>query len=163
MTARTADDLDTLKAHIRKHSTMLDELRTELQAAIEHDVPMIGRTPRAALLIAGLVENYYTCSETIFVRISRFFENNIPAEHWHKELLSRMSLEYSGIRPKVICNQTEIHLSELMRFRHFRRYYFGTAYDWTRIDELAARLGILHPALMQEFSDFLSWLESIEY
>ena len=99
MTARTADDLDTLKAHIRKHLSMLTELQIELQAAIEHDVPMIGRTPRAALLVAGLLESCYTCSETIFVRISRFFENNIPAEHWHKELLSRMSLEYPEIRP----------------------------------------------------------------
>ena len=123
---------------------------------------MIGRTPRAALLVAGLLESYYTCGETIFVRVSRFFENNIPAEHWHKELLSRMSLEYPGIRPTVISNQTEIHLSELMRFRHFRRYYFGTAYDWKRIDELVARLDTLHPALMKELSDFLSWLESIE-
>ena len=162
MTARTADDLDTLKSHIRKHLTMLEELQTEMRAAIEHDVPLIGRTPRAALLVAGLLENYYTCSETIFVRISRFFENNIPAEHWHKELLSRMSLEYAGIRPEVISNQTEIHLSELMRFRHFRRYYFGTAYDWTRLDELAARLEKLHPALLRELFDFLSWLESIE-
>ena len=162
MIAKTADDLDTLKAHIRKHLTMLEELRIEMRAAIEHDIPMIGRTPRAALLVAGLLENYYTCSETIFVRISRFFENNIPAEHWHKELLSRMSLEYSGIRPKVISNQTEIHLSELMRFRHFRRYYFGTAYDWARIDELVARLNIVHPVLILEIADFIYWLNSLE-
>ncbi|MFH2113027.1 MAG: hypothetical protein ABIJ86_00805 [Spirochaetota bacterium] len=35
MTTRTADDLDTLKAHIRKHLTMLEELQTEMRAAID--------------------------------------------------------------------------------------------------------------------------------
>jgi hypothetical protein len=85
----------------------------------------------------------------------------IPADHWHKELLSRMSLEYPGIRPKVIGTQTEISLSELMRFRHFRRYYFGTAYDWPRIDELVVRLDTIHPVLMDEVSAFLGWLESL--
>jgi len=35
------------------------------------------------LAAAGLLENYYTCAETIFVRISQFFENSLSKERWH--------------------------------------------------------------------------------
>jgi hypothetical protein len=162
MTDRTADDIDTLKAHIRKHLAMLAELHQELQAALSRDVPLIGRTARSAMLVAGLLENYYTCSETIFVRISRFFENNIQPERWHKELLSRMTLEYPDIRPRIISDRTEYNLAELMRFRHFKRYYFGTAYDWTRIDELVIRLETVHTDLVSELGAFLVWLDQMD-
>ena len=45
-------------------------------------------------------------------------------------------LEIVPIRPRVISQPVKEDLAELMRFRHFRRYYFGTAYDWERLDAL---------------------------
>lgn len=52
-------------------------------------------------------------------------------------------------------------LLELMRFRHFKRYYFGTAYDWERIDSLLRRIARLAdqlPGELQAFRAFLSQL-----
>ena len=43
----------------------------------------LGRTPISALIVAGLLENYYTCLETIFLRISQSFENNLNSARWH--------------------------------------------------------------------------------
>jgi hypothetical protein len=36
----------------------------------------------------------YTAMENYFLRISKVFENNLPRESWHKELLERMQRVY---------------------------------------------------------------------
>ena len=41
------------------------------------------------LIAAGLFENYYTCTETIFLRIAQFFENNLDKNRWHSHLLEK--------------------------------------------------------------------------
>ncbi|MBU8912378.1 MAG: hypothetical protein KOO61_00025 [Spirochaetales bacterium] len=49
-------------------------------------------------------------------------------------------------------------LGELMRFRHFRRYYFALDYDWRRLDALIAIFGDAHPSLMTDLETFLATL-----
>ena len=161
MTVRTADDAANLVAHIRKHATMLGEVREQITATFEHDVPLIGKTGRAAVLVAGLLENYYTCAETIFVRIARFFENNVSPDTWHKDLLERMALEIDDVRPRVVADETKRDLTELLRFRHFRRYYYGTAYDWDRLEELTARVARIHEPLLGELERFSDFVRSV--
>ncbi len=161
MTRPQATDRDELIAHIRKHVGMLAEIESDVRSAVEIDVPKIGRTPRAAVLVAGLIENYYTCAETVFVRISRFFENNLSPERWHKELLDRMTLAIEGIRPRVLGDESTRDLVELLRFRHFRRYYFGSAYDWDRIDELITRIHRTHPRLVRELEAFVAFIAEL--
>jgi len=114
----------TLRGHIRKHLDLLEESQQEIAGAFSEDIPRLGKTPRAAVLIAGLLENYYTCAETVFVRISQFFENNLDDTRWHKDLLERMTLEIEPVRPRVISQPVKDDLVEIMRFRHFRRYNF---------------------------------------
>jgi len=151
----------TLQAHIKKHLDLLNQSRQEITDAFSKDIPLIGKTPRAAVLIAGLLENYYTCIETVFVRISQFFENNLDDARWHKDLLERMTLEITPIRPQVISQPVKEDLVEIMRFRHFRRYYFGTAYDWERLDALVIRCNRVHPTLLTELHNFLDFLDTM--
>ncbi len=151
----------TLRAHITKHLDLLDKSQQEIAGALSEDIPRLGKTPRAGVLIAGLLENYYTCTETIFVRISQYFENNLDDARWHKDLLERMTLEIVPIRPQVISQPVKEDLVEIMRFRHFRRYYFGTAYDWERIDALVTRCDRVHPILLTEVRDFVSFLDTL--
>jgi len=151
-----------LEAHITKHLCLLAEAVREITEAQRDDLPKLGRTPRAAVMIAGLIENYYTCAETIFVRISQFFGNHLPPDRWHRELLERMCLDIPSSRPRVLSDVTFNDLLELMRFRHFKRYYFGTAYDWERIDALLRRierLGINLPGELQAFRSFIRQLQ----
>ena len=151
----------TLRGHIRKHLDLLEESQQEIAGAFSEDIPRLGKTPRAAVLIAGLLENYYTCAETVFVRISQFFENNLDDRRWHKDLLERMTLEIEPVRPRVISQPVKDDLVEIMRFRHFRRYYFGTAYDWERLDALVTRCDRLHPILLTDVREFLSFLDAL--
>ena len=133
----------------------------EIQAATSDDIPKLGRTPRAAVMIAGLIENYYTCAETVFVRISQFFGNHLSSDRWQRELLERMCLDIPVTRPRVISDAVYNDLLELMRFRHFRRYYFGTAYDWERIDALLQRINRVADQLPRELQIFRNFLAQL--
>lgn len=151
-----------LEAHIKKHLGLLADTVAEIQAAVEVDLIKLGKSPRSAVMIAGLIENYYTCAETIFVRISQYFENNLSQERWHRELLERMRLEIPGVRPCVLSDSTFENLVELMRFRHFKRYYFGTAYDWERIEALLTRVERLAVHLPKELGAFMQFLDALQ-
>lgn len=161
MSASDQAAVATLRAHITKHLGLLEESQRDIVAAISEDIPRLGKTPRAAVLIAGLLENYYTCAETVFVRVSQFFENNLDEKRWHKDLLERMTLEIEPVRPRVISQAAYDDLVEIMRFRHFRRYYFGTAYDWERVDALVTRCNRVHPVLLKDLREFLSFLDTL--
>ena len=117
---------------------------------------------RAAVLVAGLLENYYTCAETLFLRLSQFFENHIETVRWHKDLLEKMTLEIESVRPRLLSDETYVDLRELMRFRHLKRYYFGTAYDWTRLDELLLRMNRVHPMLVRDVVAFKAFLRHLD-
>ncbi|HUX19770.1 MAG TPA: hypothetical protein VMW69_00935 [Spirochaetia bacterium] len=143
-----------LASEIAKNRTILKGLYEELSEALLQDLPKLGRSQRAAIMVAGIVESYYTCAETVFLRISQFFENNLRPDRWHTDLLDHMTLEVSEVRPRVISSDTFSDLSELMRFRHFKRYYFSLAYDWERLDAIVHRLQRVHPNLDTELQDF---------
>lgn len=161
MSASDQAAIATLRAHITKHLGLLEESQQDIVGALSEDIPRLGRTPRAAVLIAGLLENYYTCAETVFVRISQYFENNLDEKRWHKDLLERMTLKIEPVRPRVISQPVKDDLIEIMRFRHFRRYYFGTAYDWERVDTLVRRCTRVHPILLTDLQKFLSFLDTL--
>jgi len=154
-------ELSHLEAHIVKHLALLSDTATEIKTALSEDIPKLGRTPRAAVMIAGLIENYYTCAETIFVRISQYFGNHLPPDRWHRELLERMRLDIPALRPRVLSDAVFDDLVELMRFRHFKRYYFGTAYDWERIDALLRRIERLSVQLPDEARAFVEFLKRL--
>ena len=69
--------------------------------------------------IYGVLENY-------FLRISKFFENNLPRDSWHKTLVERMALNIPGVRPAFIPdNAVRNKILELLRFRHKFRNLYG--------------------------------------
>ena len=71
----------------------------------------------AAMAIAQLFCNFYTCAETIFFRISSFFEKNLDKERWHSHLLERMTCDIPGERPGVIRDDTALLLREFLKFK----------------------------------------------
>lgn len=69
--------------------------------------------------IYGVIENY-------FLRISKFFENSLPQDSWHKTLVERMALEIPGVRPALITDKTlKKRILELLRFRYKFRNLYG--------------------------------------
>ena len=115
-----------------------------------------------AMAISEIFVKYYTCMETVFLRISQYFENNLPSDKWHAELLKRMKLEIDPFRPRVISEEVFDLLDEFRRFRHFQRYYFGFSYDWDKLEFLAVKFHKLQPLIekdLQQFQEFLGKLK----
>ena len=52
-----------LAALIRAHRQRLVAVHRSLESALENEIVRLGKTPMSALIVAGLLENYYTCLE----------------------------------------------------------------------------------------------------
>ncbi|MFH0918799.1 MAG: hypothetical protein V1913_00425 [Fibrobacterota bacterium] len=156
---KQANDIQILMAEIEKSTRILRKTADFLIATETAELAQTGKTPAAAIMMAGILENYYTALETLFLRISQYFENHLPPEKWHMELLSRMTLAVTGLRERVISDETRMHLLELLRFRHFKRYYFEFEYDWPKIDFLIGRVKTVHPMVLKDVSLFREFLE----
>jgi hypothetical protein len=71
----------------------------------------------------GVLENY-------FLRVSKFFENDLPGDRWHKPLVEKMALEIPGVRPALLTEEPlKRHALELLRFRHLFRDMYGEDLD----------------------------------
>jgi hypothetical protein len=152
-------DLKLLVAEIRKNLEVLDRIRAFIETTEGRELAVSGRTPATALMMAGIIENYYTCLETLFLRVSQNFENHLEETRWPQALLDRMTLRVPELRESVISDETRRDLGELLKFRHFKRYYFELEYDWDRIDFLLKKLKDLHPRLVREIGAFIAFLE----
>ena len=84
--SETNQQIRDLQAVLEDRRHTLQQIYDTTERALTDEVAQLGRTSVSALIVAGLVENYYTCLETIFVRISQFFENSLDAV---RVLLSR--------------------------------------------------------------------------
>jgi hypothetical protein len=106
------------------------------------------------IVVAQILENTYTAIETALLRISQGFDNSLMAERWHADLLDKMLLEKKGVRPRVLSDESHRLLTELMRFRHFKRYYLELDYDWEKLRFLLSVLHRCLPIVRTELSAF---------
>ncbi|KPA11939.1 hypothetical protein MHK_007841 [Candidatus Magnetomorum sp. HK-1] len=115
-----------------------------------------------AIIIGDIIVKYYTCLETTFLRISQFFENSLKPEKWHQDLLNKMTLHLDGIRDAVISENSYNVLLELLKFRHFQRYFFDISYDPDKIAYLEKKLIQINPMILKDLNLFIQYLKSIE-
>ena len=106
------------------------------------------------IIIAQILENTYTAIETALLRISQGFDNSLSPDRWHADLLDKMLLEKKGVRPRVLSDESHRLLTELMRFRHFKRYYLELDYDWEKLRFLLSVLHRCLPLVRAELSAF---------
>ena len=154
------NEMKTLTGEVEKTLVVLHRLFDYLSEFLSDRLPGMGRTTDSAFVVAGALENYYTAAETLFVRISQAFENSLPPDRWHTELLHKMTIQVPETRPKVISDSTANLMGELMRFRHFRRYYFALDYDWRRLNVLISISRDAHTSLTTDLEVFLAVLSS---
>ena len=151
-----------LRALVDLQRRRLEAVHATLERALTDEITRLGKTPVSALIIAGLLENYYTCLETIFVRISQHFENRLGSDRWHRDLLEKMTLEIEGVRVAAVSEAAFPPLLQLLQFRHFKHYYFELEYDWDRLDFLVGKLRQAQPLVtrdLQRFGRFMSALD----
>ncbi len=111
-----------------------------------------------AIILSDIVVSYYTCAETAFFRISQFFENTLDQKRWHKDVLKKMTLTIPGIRKRVISDDTFHDLEELLRFRHFKRYYIDFNYDWDRLELVRTKFLSVRSRLIDELTSYEDYL-----
>ena len=151
-----------LRAVVDLQRRRLEAVQGTIERALTDEITRLGKTPVSALIIAGLLENYYTCLETIFLRISQHFENRLGSDRWQRDLLQKMTLEIKGVRVAAVSEAAFPPLLQLLQFRHFKRNYFELEYDWDRLDFLVGKLRQAHPLVtrdLQRFGRFMSALD----
>ena len=154
-------ELTDLIAEIENGQAALERLDSYSRTVLARDTAALSRNETAALAVATTLENYYTAAETVLLRISQQFGNNLSPERWHSDLLHRMSMQIPDTRPAVLAPESHSLMDELMRFRHFKRYYHHTQYDWARLDHLLDVRSRLHPMLTGQFAEFASFVRSL--
>lgn len=154
-------DVTELSAHIKKTLLLIEKNFSFYQDFNKTQFNVLGKSTSAAMVLSQVFTDFYTCLETLFHRVSQFFENSIDKNRWHKELLVNMTLEIEGIRPALISDKTAAMLDEILRFRHFRRYYFEMEYDWDRIDLIKTKYLNVIPRLEKELTEFRKFLEKV--
>jgi hypothetical protein len=150
-----------LQAQIRSGLDVMQKIQDHIDGFLSEDVQKMGRTTVSAVIISDGLSRFYTAIETIFVRVARFFENSLEGERWHADLLDRMAFEIPGIRPRVISGKTQADLKELMKSRHFSRYYVELEYDWDRLDFLLLKYHAVKLAIRAEIEEFEKRLGSL--
>jgi hypothetical protein len=114
-----------------------------------------------AIVISEVFCNSYTCLETIFLRISQHFENNLQSNRWHQNLLQNMTIRVDDIRERVLSEETYNVLLEFLKFRHFKRYYFEFSYDWDKLDFLQKKYKKLLPLIKKDITAFVAFLRKL--
>jgi hypothetical protein len=155
------DELTVLIGEVGKTEKLLDKVQAHYADFIENDFKTLGRKRLTAVFIAEVLEDFYTCLETLFLRISHCFENSLRRERWHGDLLDRMTIDIPGIRQRVISDQTYGLLVEILRFRHFKRYYFELDYDWNKLDFLVSVYERARVSVRQDLAEFSGFLEKL--
>ena len=72
-----------------------------------------------------------------------------------------MSLNIPEIRPAILGKNTHDLLDELLRFRHFKRYYFSFNYDWDKIELIEKKYVKVHPVLKEDIMRFITFLNQL--
>jgi hypothetical protein len=147
---------------IKKNRTVRNKIDLFYQEFKMNDFQVLGKNKSSGIVLSEIIVDYYTCIETLFVKISQYFENNLQKEKWHTDLLHKMTLEISDIRSQVISDKTHSILLELLRFRHFRRYYFEFDYDWDKLEYLEKKYNQVKGMVENDFVMFEEFLEKVE-
>ena len=155
------NEIPILIAQAKNTVSILEQNRHFYTEFVNGDFDKLGKTTASAMVFSQVFIDYYTCIETFLFRTSQVFENSLKQEKWHKSLLNKMNLEIPGIRPAVLSLKSYELLDELLRFRHFRHYYFNLSYDWDKIQLLLKKYDELHPLLLSELQIFIDFLSSL--
>ena len=139
---REVELIEELIGEIRKSRFMLEKINAFYREFKEGDFKVLGKKRSTGIIFAEIITDFYTCLETLFLRISQFFENSLKPDRWHSDLLRKMTIDIEGVRKAVISDQTYPILVELMKFRHFKRYYFEFDYDWDKLEFLEKKYNL---------------------
>ncbi len=154
------EDRLVLDRRIRKDLEVVEKLWDELEAIQVRAM----ETDKRDVVYAGYrLHNLYSAAENIFHNISNAFGNHIEGKSgWHAELLDRMRLDLTPLRPAVIDDTTFDDLDELRRFRHVFRAAYSTELDAERMALVLRKALTLREHFPNQIESFLKFLGSLD-
>ena len=155
------NDVTSLIDEITKALELLDNNRAYYQEFLKTDFSLLGRKNSSAIILSEIITDYYTCLETLFLRISQFFENDLSKTKWHTDLLRKMTLKITDTRLPVISDDTHSVALDILRFRHFRRYYYEFNYDWDRVEYMQKQYEKLDIMIRRDLKSFVEFLNKL--
>lgn len=155
------NEIAVLRGEIEKIRKIVKDIYQFYKEVNANELKILGKTQSTALIIAQIIENYYTCLETLFLRVSQFFENNLQQEKWHSDLLNKMTLRIEGVREPLLNDTTYKNLVEILRFRHFKRYYFSLDYDWEKLDFVIRKFEKSYLLIQKDLEAFDQFLKRL--
>lgn len=153
-----SEKLLVLERNIQSDLVIIDGLYTELGEA-----PLRDDEPQEALIVTAYrLHNLYNACENIFLNIARTFENTLDEKAgWHRQLLQRMLLDLSPLRPAVLDRSSYEKLDELRRFRHLFRAAYGIELDPRRLALVQEKALELRSLLRQQVEAFLGFVRDL--
>ena len=155
-------ELEVLSGEITNTLNIIGMLYDKYKKFLIEELKSLGEKPITAAYLADILNSFYTCLETLFLRISNYFENQLENERWHQDLLDKMTIEIPDIRIAAISSESFGKLKELLRFRHFRRYYFEMEYDWDKLVYLQKKFIELERPIKRDLECFHDFLKALK-
>ncbi|MFO8043467.1 MAG: hypothetical protein R6U25_09720 [Alkalispirochaeta sp.] len=112
--------------------------------------------------LAFTIHTVYGVLENYFLRVSKYFENNLPADRWHQPLVEKMALDIPGVRPALLLDPVhKAHIKEIVRFRHRVRNLYGEDLDPEKTTHVQHNVETFFSAFPQIHRDFIAKLRGI--
>jgi hypothetical protein len=124
-------ELETAMEHIRGQYDRNRKMTSRIHNQLEED-QSVDEFEWSAL--GYTIHNIYNAIENYFLRVSKFFENSLPENGWHKNLIDRMSFSIENVRPALLTKHSRQIFHELRSFRHVFRNLYDTQLDGRRVD-----------------------------
>ena len=125
----------------------MNERLARLQRPLENE--------QQAAFVAFQLHNLYNALENAFSQISRAFGANVRDEsRWHQELLGRMFLDLSPVRPAVLPPAAKPLLRDLCSFRHVFRHSYNYDLDVEKLTALWLRWNEAGPQIITALRSF---------
>jgi len=148
--------LRLLEAEIKAQLEKIERVYLELEDRAGQMQP---ETPGPIESTAYQLHNLYNAVEDLFKIVANAFENHVTdLSQWHTELLRRMSLKISGVRPALLSQEIADQLNELRAFRHFFRHAYNIRLDFGRVEQNLEVAQNVRPLLRRDVVAFLQAL-----
>lgn len=107
------------------------------------------------------IERWYTAVESLFERILRTLDGDVPVgPSHHRELLRVAALAVEPLRPALLPPEAESDFRELLGFRHFARHAYDVEPEPARMLEHGDRVARLQVALSASLAELAVRLRS---
>lgn len=149
------EDLQIAVDHVEAQIASYERMRARADREFSDDDEI------AWTAVGFSLHNVYNAMENYFLRIAKFFENSIDGATWHRDLVDRMTIEVSGLRPSLLPRDRVGAIHELRAFRHVFRSIYDRTPDPRRVRFAAEYLGPSADALRSAHQPFVAKMQAI--